>query len=51
VGEAELPAVLAAVADVHPRSLVANPPLLEELFLRHYGDELAVGDDQATGGR
>ena len=42
VDEAELPAVLAAVAALRPRSLVANPPSLEELFLRHYGDELAA---------
>ncbi len=42
VDEAELPAVLAAVAARNPRSLVANPPSLEELFLRHYGDELAA---------
>ena len=42
VDETELPRVLAAVADVHPRSLVANPPSLEELFLRHYGAELAA---------
>jgi ABC-2 type transport system ATP-binding protein len=33
--------VLAALAARRPRSLVANPPSLEELFLRHYGDELA----------
>lgn len=38
----ELPTVLAAVARLNPRSLVANPPSLEELFLRHYGDELAA---------
>ena len=42
VDEAELPAVLAAVSARHPRSIVANPPSLEELFLRHYGDELAA---------
>jgi len=42
VDDAELPAVLAAVARLQPRSLVANPPSLEELFLRHYGDELAA---------
>lgn len=42
VDEAELPAVLAEVARLRPRSLVANPPSLEELFLRHYGDELAA---------
>ena len=42
VDDAELPTVLAAVAMRRPRSLVANPPSLEELFLRHYGDELAA---------
>ena len=42
VDDAELPAVLAVVAALRPRSLVANPPSLEELFLRHYGDELAA---------
>ncbi|MBN9375203.1 MAG: ABC transporter ATP-binding protein [Cellulomonas sp.] len=42
VDEGELPAVLAAVAARNPRSIVANPPSLEELFLRHYGDELAA---------
>ncbi len=42
VDEGELPAVLAAVAARRPRSIVANPPSLEELFLRHYGDELAA---------
>ena len=35
------------------RSLVSQPPTLEELFLRHYGDELAamavdLHDDGAT---
>jgi ABC-2 type transport system ATP-binding protein len=42
VDDDELPAVLAAVARLNPRALVANPPSLEELFLRHYGDELAA---------
>jgi ABC-2 type transport system ATP-binding protein len=42
VDDAELPAVLAALATRNPRSIVANPPSLEELFLRHYGDELAA---------
>ena len=41
VDDLELPAVLSAVAALSPRSLVANPPSLEALFLRHYGDELA----------
>ncbi|MCB2412754.1 ABC transporter ATP-binding protein [Demequina sp. TTPB684] len=42
VDESALPAVLAAVAKLNPRSLVANPPSLEALFLRHYGTELAA---------
>lgn len=42
VDDLELPAVLSAVAALKPRSLAANPPSLEALFLRHYGDELAA---------
>lgn len=42
VDDAALPGVLAEVARLEPISLVANPPSLEELFLRHYGDELAA---------
>lgn len=42
VDDAALPAVLAEVARLEPVSIVANPPSLEELFLRHYGDELAA---------
>jgi len=42
VDDDHLPAVLAEIARLNPRSLVANPPSLEELFLRHYGDELAA---------
>lgn len=42
VDEADLPGVLAAVSALGPRSIVANPTSLEELFLRHYGDELAA---------
>jgi len=42
VDEAAIPAVLAAVAALNPRSLMANPPSLEALFLRHYGSELAA---------
>jgi polyether ionophore transport system ATP-binding protein len=33
--------VLAAIGDLGVRTLVSQPPTLEELFLRHYGDELA----------
>jgi len=32
----ELPAVLGRLADLHPNSLAANPPSLEEIFLSHY---------------
>jgi ABC-2 type transport system ATP-binding protein len=42
VDDEQLPHVLAAVAALNPRSLVANPPSLEELFLRHYEPELAA---------
>ncbi len=42
VDDQELAPVLAAVAQLQPRSLVANPPSLEELFLRHYGTEIAA---------
>ena len=42
VDDVELPAVLAAVARLQPRSIVANPPSLEELFLSHYSDDLTV---------
>jgi ABC-2 type transport system ATP-binding protein len=33
--------VLTAIGDLGVRTLVSQPPTLEELFLRHYGDELA----------
>jgi ABC-2 type transport system ATP-binding protein len=42
VDDERLPEVLAAVATLRPRSLVANPPSLEDVFLRHYGTELAA---------
>jgi ABC-2 type transport system ATP-binding protein len=42
VDDDSLGPVLASVAALHPRSLVANPPSLEELFLRHYEPELAA---------
>ena len=35
---------LDAVRGAGLRSLLAQPPTLEELFLRHYGDELAAGE-------
>ncbi|CAM5443535.1 ABC transporter ATP-binding protein [Leifsonia shinshuensis] len=36
--------VLAALAELNVKSLTVAPPSLEELFLRHYGDELAGVD-------
>ena len=42
VDDDALPQVLAAISALHPRSLVANPPSLEELFLSHYQAELAA---------
>ncbi|WP_084125174.1 ABC transporter ATP-binding protein [Demequina sp. NBRC 110054] len=42
VDDDSLPDVLAEVARLRPSALVANPPSLEDLFLRHYGDELAA---------
>ncbi|WP_448062466.1 ABC transporter ATP-binding protein [Cellulomonas hominis] len=42
-----LDAVMRTLAGLGIRSLVSNPPSLEELFLRHYGDELAVGNGTA----
>jgi ABC-2 type transport system ATP-binding protein len=48
VDDAALPEVLAAIARLRPLSLTANPPSLEELFLSHYGDELAALDGRAA---
>jgi ABC-2 type transport system ATP-binding protein len=41
VDNAQLDVVVRALAGLGVRSLVTAPPSLEELFLRHYGDELA----------
>ena len=40
VDTASLTPVLRALTAAGVRSLVSRPPTLEELFLRHYGDEL-----------
>jgi ABC-2 type transport system ATP-binding protein len=39
VDTAELDTVVARLAELGLRSLTSQPPTLEELFLRHYGDE------------
>jgi ABC-2 type transport system ATP-binding protein len=38
-----------ALAPLGVRSLVAHPPTLEQLLMRHYGDELAARTGQANG--
>ena len=48
--EVDTPRLDAAVGLLHGagiRSLTASPPTLEELFLRHYGDEIA-GEEEAS---
>jgi ABC-2 type transport system ATP-binding protein len=42
VDTAQLEAVMRRLAPLGVRSLTSTPPTLEELFLRHYGDEQAV---------
>jgi len=44
VDSGQLDAVLRHVALLGVRSLTSHPPTLEELFLRHYGDELHPAD-------
>ena len=50
--EVDTPRLDAAVGLLHRagiRSLTASPPTLEELFLRHYGDEIpAVEEGDAS---
>jgi ABC-2 type transport system ATP-binding protein len=42
VDNSRMDAVMATLTGLGIRSLVSNPPSLEELFMRHYGDELAA---------
>ncbi len=46
-----MPAVLAELAEHGVTSLTSHPPTLEELFLRHYGDELSDAGLDADGTR
>ena len=41
VDTAHLGEAVRRLGELHVRSLVSHPPTLEEMFLRHYGDELA----------
>jgi ABC-2 type transport system ATP-binding protein len=43
----ELNRVLGNLVELDVRSLTSSPPTLEELFLRHYGDIIDVGDADA----
>ncbi|MEU2991999.1 ABC transporter ATP-binding protein [Streptomyces griseoincarnatus] len=54
VDGAQVGAAVRALTDLGVRSLVSHPPTLEELMLRHYGDELAAnghgtGDGHTAG--
>ena len=42
IGSFEMDAVVRELASAGVRSLVAHPPTLEQLLMRHYGDELTV---------
>jgi ABC-2 type transport system ATP-binding protein len=46
-----LDAAVRRLGELGVRSLVSRPPALEELFLRHYGDELAKEHSHANGDR
>ncbi|MFF3108300.1 ABC transporter ATP-binding protein [Kitasatospora sp. NPDC057904] len=49
VDGAELDAAVRRLSEAGLRSLVSHPPTLEELMLRHYGDELAAERPGAPG--
>ncbi|WP_037773008.1 ABC transporter ATP-binding protein [Streptomyces sclerotialus] len=46
----KLDAVLRSLTSSGVRSLTSTPPTLEELFLRHYQDDLGTGDRRAAEG-
>ena len=43
----KLAPVLSTLADLNVQGLVVAPPSLEELFMRHYGDEAAADELEA----
>ncbi|HEX7134890.1 MAG TPA: ABC transporter ATP-binding protein [Iamia sp.] len=45
----QLAAAIARLSGLGIRSLASHPPTLEELFLRHYGDDVAAGGDGEDG--
>jgi ABC-2 type transport system ATP-binding protein len=48
VEPSELNHVLAHLVDLGVRNLVTSPPTLEELFLRHYGEDLSSSAEDAA---
>ena len=48
VETSQLDQVLAQLATLGVRTLTSQPPTLEELFLRHYGDELTAAGAETT---
>jgi ABC-2 type transport system ATP-binding protein len=48
VDTAQLDTVVRRLAPLGVRSLTSTPPTLEELFLRHYGDERTAGEKVAS---
>jgi ABC-2 type transport system ATP-binding protein len=48
VDTAQLDTVVRRLAPLGVRSLTSTPPTLEELFLRHYGDEQSAGQKVAS---
>jgi ABC-2 type transport system ATP-binding protein len=51
VDQGELNDVLRRLVALDVRTLVTSPPTLEELFLRHYGEDIAAGRDDIAAGR
>ena len=48
VDTSHLEAAVRRLGEIGVRSLVSHPPTLEELFLRHYGDELSHESERAV---
>jgi ABC-2 type transport system ATP-binding protein len=48
VESSHLDGAIAALSALGLRSLTAHPPTLEELFLRHYGQEITADDHEVT---
>jgi ABC-2 type transport system ATP-binding protein len=48
VDTAQLDTVMRTLAPLGVRSLQSTPPTLEEMFLRHYGDDRSAGEKVAS---